>query len=110
MLDILLHHTQRLYLTQSMQRPETLWNAQLEYRRIDFVAYSVLHYKPAKAIQIANVCAALHNICIEYVSNHLNKDLISLENNLGSFESNYLESAINAEASAIREQIKQSFL
>lgn len=68
-----------------------------------------LHYKPTKAKQIANVCAALHNICIKFGSNTLN-DVLSSENGPTQVESDDLEITDNTEASAIREQIKNSFL
>lgn len=69
-----------------------------------------LHYKPTKATQIANVCAALHNICITFGSNSFNDDVLSSENSPTHLESDDLQNAANTEASAIREQIKHSFL
>ncbi|XP_005189351.2 uncharacterized protein LOC101895445 [Musca domestica] len=70
-----------------------------------------LYYEPNKAQQIVNVCAALHNICIQYGSNPLNdEDMVSLEKNDENLEQTILDSSINEEASAIREKIKLSFL
>lgn len=68
-----------------------------------------LHYKPAKAIKIVNVCAALHNICIEYGLD-LYEDNFNEENNQPDLQVHDVEIMQSTEASAIREQIKQSFL
>lgn len=67
-----------------------------------------LHYKPDKVTKIVNVCAALHNICIEYRSVIDNYDApINLENNNSL---NNTENSQNNEASQIRDGIKHSFL
>lgn len=70
-----------------------------------------LHYNPAKAIKIANVCAALHNICIEYGSNIINEDTSTADINQSEIENiDDMDNTQSAEASQIREQIKLSFL
>ncbi|XP_067633779.1 putative nuclease HARBI1 isoform X2 [Eurosta solidaginis] len=75
-----------------------------------------LHYTPSKATQIANVCAALHNICIDFCSRSANEDVHSQEQNLENCENidceniDDVENIANMEASQIREQIKTSFV
>ncbi|XP_067634817.1 putative nuclease HARBI1 [Eurosta solidaginis] len=68
-----------------------------------------LHYKQEKAIQIANVCAALHNLCIDYNVEASSYDSPSeAENVQDAFEVDVSEDLRSMEASQIR--IKQSFL
>lgn len=66
-----------------------------------------LHYNPAKAAKIINVCTMLHNVCIKYKV-HFDENLIIQRDNLDadlSFnapDSNYT----NREANIIRDEIK----
>ncbi|XP_067638622.1 putative nuclease HARBI1 [Eurosta solidaginis] len=70
-----------------------------------------LHYKPEKATQIANVCAALHNLCIDFNVESSNYDLsVEAENVQDGFEIDVSDDLLNVEASQIRQQIKESFL
>ncbi|XP_017470682.1 PREDICTED: putative nuclease HARBI1 [Rhagoletis zephyria] len=70
-----------------------------------------LHYTPSKATQIANVCAALNNICIEFGSHITNEDADIAELNEDNVDNtDDVENSINIEASQIREQIKNSFV
>ncbi|XP_046812451.1 putative nuclease HARBI1 [Lucilia cuprina] len=71
-----------------------------------------LHYKPEKATKIVNVCAAFHNVCIEYHTDIGNDSgiLNNSENMSNNFEVDHTENSQNTEASEIREQIKASFL
>lgn len=69
-----------------------------------------LHYKPSKAITIANVCAALHNICIEYGLDLASEDINASESDQVVVDVNDADNTQSAEASEIREQIKTSFL
>ena len=69
-----------------------------------------LHYKPAKAIKIANVCAALHNICVEYGLNITNEETENLNDYSNEIEGNDgHEITQSSEAQQIREEIKNSF-
>lgn len=69
-----------------------------------------LHYKPSKVTTITNVCAAIHNICIEYGLDIPDEDINASESNQADVEINDAEYTQSAEASQIREQIKTSFL
>ncbi|XP_036334306.1 putative nuclease HARBI1 isoform X1 [Rhagoletis pomonella] len=70
-----------------------------------------LHYKPAKATKIANVCAALHNICIEFGSDIAMEEISDGEHVQINFDSNEdAENTQNTEALQIREQIKCNFV
>lgn len=72
-----------------------------------------LHYKPAKATKIVNVCAALHNICIEYQSFNVEEDIPinSEENSNENIDTNTNSHILQSgEAVQIREEIKRSFL
>lgn len=68
-----------------------------------------LHYKPSKVTTIANVCAALHNICIQYGIDFPIEDIDASDEDDDEINDEY-EYAPSAEASQIREQIKTSFL
>lgn len=67
-----------------------------------------LHYKPAKAIKIANVCAALHNICITYGLQITYDDAENCQNEIDVHDD--AEALECTEAFQIRERIKHSFL
>ncbi|XP_058985683.1 putative nuclease HARBI1 [Musca domestica] len=67
-----------------------------------------LHYKREKATKIANVCSALHNICIAYGVNDLSEDVpVQLSNENVENEDENIQSI---EASQIRDQIKSTFV
>ena len=69
-----------------------------------------LHYKPSKAIKMVNVCAALHNICIEFGVDITSEDTSNAENNEADIEMHNVEITQSTVASEIREQIIRSFL
>ncbi|XP_054745699.1 putative nuclease HARBI1 [Anastrepha obliqua] len=69
-----------------------------------------LHYKPEPSTQIANVCAAWHNVCIKYNIVISNDAPSPTDNFHDMFDVDISDNSQNIEASQIRQQIKESFL
>lgn len=67
-----------------------------------------LHYTPAKAIKIVNVCAALNNICIQYGLDNPDEVVHSIQNYIEVYDE--AEIIQGSEAAHIRDEIKRSFL
>lgn len=67
-----------------------------------------LHYNPKKAIQITNVCTALHNICITYRCNEVPCNVLHDDDNDTSVYTDSEEGTYVSVGSRIRNRIANS--
>lgn len=84
--------------------------AKLKSRFLCLLGTKPLHYKPAKAAKIVKVCAALHNVCIEYNTDSIDDNGL-VGNNEKADECCDIDNVANkptVEASKKREQMKLS--